>query len=165
VITAKGTHDLVHDLGFKTVTELQWGESLRVGEVNVTARQVQHWGARTFIDHHRGFNAYLLDAGKRRVLYGGDTAYQERFRDVGKVDLAILGIGGYDPYVAAHATPEQAWQMADHCRADHVLPMHHSTFKLSYEPTGEPIERLLAAAGRLGDRVVATQIGAIWALR
>ena len=164
IITAHRTHDLVRDLGFRTVTELRWGESLRVGEVNVTAHQVQHWGARTFIDHHRGFNAYLLESGKRRVLYGGDTAYHERFRDVANVDLAILGIGGYDPYVAAHATPEQAWQMADHCRADHVLPMHHSTFKLSYEPTAEPIERLLAAAGRLVDRVVATQIGASWKL-
>jgi hypothetical protein len=54
--------------------------------------------------------------------------------------------------------------MANHCRADHVLPMHHSTFKLSYEPTGEPIERLLSAAGRFVDRVVATQIGTSWAL-
>jgi L-ascorbate metabolism protein UlaG (beta-lactamase superfamily) len=98
------------------------------------------------------------------VLYGGDTAYHEGFRGVGKVDLAILGIGAYDPYVAAHATPEQAWQMADHCRAEHVLPMHHSTFKLSHEPRHEPLERLLAAAGRLVDRVVAPQIGRSWAL-
>jgi L-ascorbate metabolism protein UlaG (beta-lactamase superfamily) len=54
--------------------------------------------------------------------------------------------------------------MADHCRADHVLPMHHSTFKLSHEPTHEPIERLLAAAGRLVDRVIIRQVGGLWAL-
>jgi L-ascorbate metabolism protein UlaG (beta-lactamase superfamily) len=169
VITAHRTHDLVHDLGFKNVTELQWGESLRLGDVNVTARQVSHWGARTFYDHHRGFNAYLLESSEHRVLYGGDTAYHERFRDLptdgGKgVDLAILGIGAYDPYIAAHATPEQAWQMADHCMADHVLPMHHSTFKLSHEPTDEPLERLIEAAGRLVDRIVASKMGKIWTL-
>src|SRR4051794_22395603 len=50
VITARGTHDLIHDLGFRTVTELQWGESVRLGELNVAARQVRHWGARTFYD-------------------------------------------------------------------------------------------------------------------
>jgi diacylglycerol kinase len=72
---------------------LQWGESLRVGEVNVTAQQVKHWGARTFYDKDRGFNAYLLESSKHRVLYGGDTAYHEGFRAVGPVDLAILGIG------------------------------------------------------------------------
>jgi L-ascorbate metabolism protein UlaG (beta-lactamase superfamily) len=154
----------VHDLGFKTVTELQWGESVQLGDVKITSRQVKHWGARTFYDQHRGFNAYLLESGKRRVLYGGDTAYFDGFSDIGGVDLAILGIGAYDPYVAAHATPEQAWQMSEHCRAEHVLPMHHSTFRLSHEPVHEPIERLLTAAGRFIDRVVVRQIGGSWAL-
>ncbi|HYO08761.1 MAG TPA: MBL fold metallo-hydrolase [Tepidisphaeraceae bacterium] len=172
VITAHRTHDLVRDLGFRTVTEMGWGESLQLGPLKITAREVRHWGARTFYDHHRGFNAYLLDAGKRRVLYGGDTAYHTGFRDIvgagdiaaRGVDLAILGIGAYDPYIAAHATPEQAWQMADHCRADHVLAMHHSTFKLSHEPMHEPLQRLLSAAGRLADRVVASRVGASWAI-
>jgi L-ascorbate metabolism protein UlaG (beta-lactamase superfamily) len=171
VITAHHTYDLVHDLGFRTVTELQWGEAVELGEVTVTAREVKHWGARTFYDHHRGFNAYVLESCKRRVLYGGDTAYHTGFREIvgagditRGVDLAILGIGAYDPYIAAHATPEQAWQMADHCRADHVLAMHHSTFKLSHEPTHEPLERLLAAAGRLADRIVASRIGSSWSL-
>jgi len=68
VVTAKGTHDLVRDLGFRTVTELRWGESVRLGEVSVTAREVKHWGARTFFDAHRGFNAYLLESSKHRVL-------------------------------------------------------------------------------------------------
>jgi L-ascorbate metabolism protein UlaG (beta-lactamase superfamily) len=164
IVTAHGTHDLVRDLGFITVSELQWGESLRFGDVSITAQPVRHWGARTFYDRHRGFNAYLLEDGEHRVLYGGDTAYHEGFRDIGRVDLAILGIGAYDPYIAAHATPEQAWAMADHCHADHVLPMHHSTFRLSHEPPDEPLERLLTAAGRLVDRVVAPQIGRSWSL-
>jgi hypothetical protein len=37
--------------------------------------------------------------------------------------------------------------------------MHHSTFRLSHEPVDEPLERLLAAAGRDGDRIVARHIG------
>jgi len=162
VITAHRTHDLIKDLGFKSVTELKWGESLRIGDVTLTARQVQHWGARTFYDQHRGFNAYLLESGQRRVLYGGDTAYHERFRDLAKVDLAILGIGAYDPYIAAHATPEQAWQMADHVRADFVLPMHHSTFRLSHEPMNEPIQRFIDAGNE--DRIALREIGGMWSL-
>jgi L-ascorbate metabolism protein UlaG (beta-lactamase superfamily) len=164
VIAAHRTSDLIQDLGFSSVTELRWGESFRVGEVNITAQKVKHWGARTFYDHHRGFNAYLLETAKRRVLYGGDTAYHEGFRDLNRVDLAILGIGAYDPYIAAHANPEQAWAMADHCRADHIIPMHHSTFRLSHEPINEPIERLLTAAGRLIDRIAIRQIGGSWSL-
>jgi L-ascorbate metabolism protein UlaG (beta-lactamase superfamily) len=162
MITAHRTHDLVHDLGFRTVTELQWGESVQLGELKITARAVKHWGARTFYDKHRGFNAYLIEGGKRRVLYGGDTAFFNGFADIRGVELAILGIGAYDPYIAAHATPEQAWTMADHCRAAHVLPMHHSTFRLSHEPVDEPLHRLLEKAGGDTDRIVARHVGAMW---
>jgi hypothetical protein len=52
--------------------------------------------------------------------------------------------------------------MADHLRADHLLPMHHSTFRLSHEPTTEPVERLLTIAGNQADRITMTQVGALW---
>jgi L-ascorbate metabolism protein UlaG (beta-lactamase superfamily) len=164
VITAHHTQDLIRDLGFRRVAELRWGEQLKLPDgMRISAHSVAHWGARTIYDRHRGFNAYLIEADNKRVLYGGDTAYHEGFRELGKVDLAIVGIGAYDPYVAAHATPEQAWRMADQVRADHLLPMHHSTFRLSHEPTHEPMERLLEAAGRDTERVVIKNIGGQWA--
>jgi L-ascorbate metabolism protein UlaG (beta-lactamase superfamily) len=164
VITAHHTADLVRDLGFTAVTEMRWGESLSVASVRLTALQTRHWGARAFRDQHRSFNAFLIEGAKRRVLYGGDTAFCDHFRAIGKVDLAIFGIGGYDPYIQAHASPEQVWHMADQVRADAILPMHHSTFRLSYEPTAEPIERMLAAAGPRRDRLVITRVGGQWAL-
>jgi L-ascorbate metabolism protein UlaG (beta-lactamase superfamily) len=162
VVTADGTRDLIDDLGYRDVTELRWGQSKRFGDVLVTAREVKHWGARTFYDQHRGFNAYVLDDGKHRVLYGGDTAYQEHFSDLPAVDLAVLGIGAYDPYIAAHATPEQAWVMAGHARAAHVLPVHHSTFQLSREHVDEPLERLFDIASNRASRIVAHRMGTLW---
>lgn len=146
IVAAHHTSDLVRDLGFRKIRELRWGESFSLRGLTITAQPVKHWGARTIYDKHRGFNAYVLESQKRRILFGGDTAYGEHFRDVGKVDLAILGIGAYNPYLAAHATPEQAWQMADHVRADFVLPMHHNTFRLSHEPMHEPIQRFVEGA-------------------
>jgi L-ascorbate metabolism protein UlaG (beta-lactamase superfamily) len=163
VVTAHQTQDLVRDLGYRDVTELHWGDALDLENgLRLTAREVVHWGARTFYDMHRGFNAYLIEGDKRRVLYGGDTAYFDGFRDIGKVDLAVFGIGAYDPYIAAHATPEQAWEMANHVQADRVLPMHHSTFRLGHEPDGEPIERMLTAAGRDVGRVCVREVGGMW---
>ena len=164
VITAHQTRDLVTDLGFRNVTELHWGDEAELANgLRFTAREVAHWGARTFYDMHRGFNAYLIEDSRRRVLYGGDTAYFDGFRDIGKVDLAVFGIGAYNPYVAAHATPEQALAMADHVKAERILPMHHSTFRLGHEPVAEPIERLLTAAGRDEARVCVREVGGVWA--
>ena len=162
VVAASHTSDLIADLGFKNVTELKWGESMNIGTLKITARAVRHWGARTFYDKHRGFNAYLLESLGHRVLYGGDTAYHELFTDLKPVDLAILGIGAYDPYIAAHATPEQALAMADHADARNILPIHHSTFRLSREAMHEPIERLLAAAGDNPDRIIIREVGQQW---
>ena len=96
------------------------------------------------------------------MLYGGDTAYHELFKDLDPVDLAILGIGAYDPYIAAHATPEQAVTMANHAGAKNILPIHHSTFRLSHEAMDEPMARMIAAAGH--DRVVIREVGQQWVL-
>jgi L-ascorbate metabolism protein UlaG (beta-lactamase superfamily) len=164
VITSHDNRDLIHDLGFKQVHELEWGESMQIKSVKVTARRVRHWGARTFYDQHRGFSAFLIESRTRRVLYGGDTAHCDYFSDIGKVDLAIVGIGAYDPYIQAHANPEQAWDMANQVMADYVLPMHHSTFRLSHEPTGEPMERLMRAAGEEGGRVIIREVGGQWGI-
>lgn len=162
VITAAGLRDLVDDLRFSQVTELQWGESTRAGDLLITAQPVKHWGARTFLDKHRGYASFLLETGSERVLFGADSAYHEEWKPLAPVDLAILGIGAYDPYITAHASPEQALAMADHVRAKHILPMHHATFRLSHEPTHEPIERMLTAAGHNPERVAVRQVGATW---
>lgn len=163
VVAAHNTADLIGDLGFRRVTELRWGESLELGALRLRAQEVRHWGARTFYDLHRGFAAFLLESGRRRVLFGADTAYGDHFKGLGRVDLAIMGIAAYDPYIQAHATPEQAWEMANDVRAEAVLPMHHSTFRLSHEPMDEPMERLLTVAGKEAERLVIQEVGGQWA--
>ena len=163
VVTAEHTSDLIRDLGFSSIREMRWGETTCINGLKITAQRVRHWGARSFYDRHRGVNGYLLEAGRRRVLFGGDTAYQDWFKEIGKVDLGIFGIGAYNPFIQAHATPEEAWTMAQHVGADAVMPMHHSTFRLSHEPMREPLERILTVAGNEAERVVIKQVGGMWA--
>src|SRR5271170_4672840 len=162
VITAAGTSDLLRVKRYRAVHELRWDESCRVGPANVRALEVKHWGARTRTDVHRGYNGYLIEAGRYRIIFGGDTAYTDLFRKVRSsrpVDLAIMPIGAYDPWIHAHCTPEQALAMANQAGAEFVLPVHHRTFKLSNEPYGEPIERLLLASGSTQDRIQVREIG------
>jgi hypothetical protein len=54
--------------------------------------------------------------------------------------------------------------MGADCGAEHLLPVHHQTFRLSREPYLEPIERFVAAAGGHPDRVVTTRVGHEWSL-
>ena len=75
------------------------------------------------------------------------------------VDLAILPIGAYNPWIYFHCTPEQAWQMGNDAGAEHFIPVHHQTFQLSREPLLEPIERFYSASGSRPDRIAVCRIG------
>jgi L-ascorbate metabolism protein UlaG (beta-lactamase superfamily) len=167
VVTARNTSDLLRVKRYKAVHELGWGERVRVGPVSILGIRVNHWGARLRTDVHRGFNGYLIETRRHRIVFGGDTAFTDTFRSIRAsrpVDLAILPIGAYDPWIRVHCSPEQAWRMAADCGAEHALPVHHQTFRLSREPYLEPVERLLEAAGNHSERVVATRIGQEWSL-
>jgi L-ascorbate metabolism protein UlaG (beta-lactamase superfamily) len=162
VITAVGTSDLLRVKRYRAVHELRWDGTCQVGPAKIRAIEVKHWGARTRTDVHRGYNGYLIETGRYRILFGGDTAYTDAFRNIRSskpVDLAIMPIGAYDPWIYAHCNPEQALAMANHAGAEFVLPVHHRTFKLSNEPYGEPIERLLSASGSAQHRIPVREIG------
>ena len=162
VVTARKTSDLLRIQRYKNVTELGWGESTQAGPLRVTAFEVRHWGARMMTDNWRGYNGYTIEGEGTRVLFGGDTAFTNTFRSLRSskpFDLAIMPIGAYDPWIAAHCNPEQAWQMGTDASAHAWLPVHHKTFALSREPQDEPIERFLTAAGRDSGRVMTCDIG------
>ena len=162
VVTAWRTSDLLRVRRYSQVDEVRWDQSIQVGPAAITAFRVAHWGARFRSDVYRGYNAYRISIGRREIIFGGDTAYTEEFkrqRSGRAVDLAIMPIGAYDPWIQVHCNPEQAVAMANDADAERILPVHHQTFQLSREPRLEPIHRLLAAAGRDSDRVCLQEIG------
>ncbi|MFT3787897.1 MAG: MBL fold metallo-hydrolase [Tepidisphaeraceae bacterium] len=166
LITAAGLNDLTCDLPFAQRVEVKLGESITLVNTTFTAWPVRHWSARMIRDTHREACSFLIERSSRRVLFGGDSAFGDHWTPIGRqggVDLAIVGIGAYDPWIDGHASPEQAWKMAvEHARARHMLAMHHSTFKLSVEPMREPMERLLRIAGADSHRIVASTIAHCW---
>jgi L-ascorbate metabolism protein UlaG (beta-lactamase superfamily) len=162
VVTAAKTGDLLRVQRYGKVEELEWGESARIGDISVRAFEVNHWGARMRSDTYRGFNGYLIDTPRYRVIFGGDTAMTTTFRALRssrRLDLAIMPIGAYNPWIRVHCTPEQALKMADDAGAETILPVHHRTFQLSSEPANEPIERLASALANTPERLGIEEIG------
>ncbi len=164
LITPPNTSDLLRFTFFRNKRELRWDESLELQDLKVTAFQVKHWGARlrTKRDERRGYNGYLLERNNRRIIFSGDTAMTDSFaalRTRKPFDLAIMPIGAYDPWIRSHATPEQAVAMANAAGAEHVMGVHHQTFRLSFEPFREPIERFQAALNGSPERIALREIG------
>jgi len=162
VVTASRTSDLLRVRRYAQVQEVRWNETVQAGPAKISAFEVAHWGARMHGDTYRGYNGYLIEIGSRRLVFGGDTAYTDSFKHLRSskaIDLAIMPIGAYNPFIRVHCNPEEAWRMANQAGAEFVLPVHHQTFQLSHEPLLEPISRILEAAGSEPQRVCLQQIG------
>ncbi len=166
VVTATRTSDLLRWTRFRAITELRWNETTEIanerGALRVRAFQVRHWGARLRTDDYRGYNGYVLERNGHAIIFGGDTAMTDNLaalRSRRPFDLAIMAIGAYDPWIRSHCTPEEAVRMAEAAGAEHILPVHHQTFKLSAEPFREPIERFEAALQRTPERIALRGIG------
>ena len=171
VITARSTSDLLRRTRFRDVKELGWGEAKTVrtasGEIDVIALRVNHWGARKQGDTYRGYNGYLLERKGRRIIFAGDTAMTNSFAEIrrhGAIDVAIMSIGAYNPWIQSHCSPEQAVEMANAAGAHFIVPVHHQTFRLSFEPFHEPIERFEAALRKTPERIALREIGETFVL-
>ena len=155
IIVPRHLADLVNDLGYGRVVELDWWQSHQLGHVEITHVPSRHWGARMVRDNHRGFGGFVLRAGKHSLYHAGDTAYFDGFREIGqrlKPEVALLPIGAYHPdsFRRVHTSPEDAVQAFLDLGARWMVPMHYGTFRLSYEPVDEPVPRLLEDARRRG---------------
>jgi L-ascorbate metabolism protein UlaG (beta-lactamase superfamily) len=165
-VTAYRTSDLLNDTHTKERTELKWGEKALVrtenGDIEVEAFQVRHWGARWRHDTYRGYNGYILSRMGKKVIFGGDTAMCDGFKEIsgkGPFEFACMPIGAYNPFINAHCNPEEAVQMANAAGAKYILPMHHFTFRFGREASTEPIHRFEQALGSEKERVALKEAG------
>jgi len=152
--------DLVSDLGFREVVELDWWDNYRQQGVTVTHVPSRHWGARVLRDSYRGYGGYVLREGHHSIYHAGDTAYFPGFREIGRrlsPELALLPIGAYNPasFRNVHADPSDATRAFLDLKARWLVPMHYGTFRLSHEPVDEPLQLLAqeAKAAGIEDRV------------
>jgi L-ascorbate metabolism protein UlaG (beta-lactamase superfamily) len=166
IIVPTHVSDLVADLGFSEIIELDWWKTSHDGDLSVTHVPSRHWGARILKDSHRGYGGYVLQAGKHSVYHAGDTAYFAGFREIGRrlsPELALLPIGAYNPpqFRNVHANPADATRAFLDLNARWMVPMHYGTFRLSHEPIDEPLQLLDEEARSHGieDRVFVLQEG------
>jgi L-ascorbate metabolism protein UlaG (beta-lactamase superfamily) len=155
MVIPKHVHDLVSDLGYSRLVELDWWGSYQQGNLEVTHVPSRHWGARILKDAHRGYGGYVLRSGKNSLYHAGDTAYFAGFREIGRrlsPDVALLPIGAYSPegFRNVHTSPEDATKAFVDLGARWMVPMHYGSFRLSHEPVDEPLQLLEQEAASAG---------------
>jgi L-ascorbate metabolism protein UlaG (beta-lactamase superfamily) len=155
IVVPIGVGNLVHDLGFHIVHELDYWQTIKLGPIEVSLTPCYHWGARFLADLHRGFGGFAVTVDGRTIFHCGDSAFFPGFREIGehyKIDIALLPIGAYEPISGreVHMNPEEAVKAFIELKAKTLVPMHYGSFRLSFEPLHEPLERLQSAAREHG---------------
>lgn len=166
IIVPRHVGDLVSDLGYRRVVELDWWGEFRENGLSVVHTPAQHWGARIIKDMHRGFGGYVIRSGNSSLYHAGDTAWFDGFAEIGRrlsPQIALLPIGAYHPasFRNVHTNPADAVRAFLELGAQWMVPMHYGTFRLSHEPMDEPVQFLAREARKHGvsERVLVLQEG------
>lgn len=170
-ITAYNTSDVISDLEWKSLQELDWGQETSLLGINFKAFEVKHFGwrfpwekdrSKGYMTDGRSYNAYLFEKNNKRILFGGDMAFSDKLDGVldKPVDIALMPIGAYNPWRHNHCNPEEALLIAsEQLKADYFVPMHCNTFKQGVEPVEEPIGWLTDSYQKYNIRLGLKRIG------
>jgi len=150
-VTTLGVGKILNQLGVKQVRELDWTESLQVGELKITALPARHFSGRSLFNRFQTLWASFVLAGpKHRLYYGADSGEWEGFQEIaqayGPFDVTMLEIGAFDPLWAdIHMGPDGAVRTFRAMGSKGLMmPIHWGLFDLALHAWRQPIERVFA---------------------
>jgi L-ascorbate metabolism protein UlaG (beta-lactamase superfamily) len=147
------------------ITEHDWWESARIGDLTIVATPARHFNGRGPPWRPGALWAsWSIASPKHRVFFSGDTGLTDQLRTIaereGPFDLAMLEIGQYHPdWGDIHLGPRGALDALAMLGAKHLLPIHWGTFSLAYHAWSEPAETLLAEGTTRGAPLVMPRLG------
>ncbi|MBR6017066.1 MAG: MBL fold metallo-hydrolase [Paludibacteraceae bacterium] len=151
------------------IHEMDWMEELKIKnyELRITCLPSRHFSNRLL----RGRNqtlwaAFMVEAVDRKVYIGGDGGYDDRFRQAreqfGKIDLAIMENGQYNPnWAYIHMLPQDLEQAILDMQPEQVFTVHHDKFSLSTHAWSEPDSVARSIAERNAIHLLDQPIGTV----
>lgn len=119
------------------VRELDWHESVRVGEIEVRATPSQHFSGRSLSDRNETLWAsWVVKSPRHAIYFSGDSGYFSRFKDIGQkygpFDVSFIETGAYNKlWSDIHMDPKDSVQAFLDLRGGILVPIHNSTFDLA----------------------------------
>src|SRR5262249_19136997 len=130
LIVPRGARRWAERGGAEEIREVDVGETLSFGSVEVTAVKAVHNGYR---DRSWGDAiqplGYLIEAGGRTTYFAGDTDLFAEMSELPPLDLALVPVWGWGTSVGeGHLDPERAARAVQLLRPRLAVPLHSPTF-------------------------------------
>ncbi|WP_409468436.1 MBL fold metallo-hydrolase [Streptomyces sp. HC307] len=112
------------------LTEVAPGDETRVGGLVIRAVPAQHDGRRLPVGPHRSPALGYVIEGEARTYFAGDTGlFDTMAKEVGPVDVALLPVGGWGPYLGdGHLDAGRAAEALARLAPRSAVPVHYGTY-------------------------------------
>jgi L-ascorbate metabolism protein UlaG (beta-lactamase superfamily) len=145
-----GLEKFFRSRGIGPAHELDWGQSVAIGEITIHCVPAMHFSARGLFDRNRTlWCGYVVEGRAGAVYFAGDTGFGAHFAAIrerfGSPRLALLPIGAYAPrwfMSPVHMAPEDALEAHRILDPKTSVAIHHGTFQLTDEAIDTPARRL-----------------------
>jgi len=166
LVVPQGAADIVRDLGFAKVSEVEPGDQLAIGRSDLICVPTKHDAGRWRKGDRPINTGYVLAHGGVHIHHAGDIdmSSYDVFEDIGKklgITATMLPIGGMLPVWyyrlrrraldrGVHIDPDTALHIAQRLGARTMIPVHWGTVHLRLGPPSMPAKRLAKMASKLG---------------
>ncbi|MEV2215547.1 MBL fold metallo-hydrolase [Streptomyces sp. NPDC050997] len=112
------------------LSEVAPGDQIRVGDLVMRVVPARHDGRRLPLGPHRSPALGYVVEGEARTYFAGDTGlFDEMAKEVGPVDVALLPVGGWGPYLGeGHLDAGRAAEALARLAPRSAVPVHYGTY-------------------------------------
>ncbi|WP_405775187.1 MBL fold metallo-hydrolase [Streptomyces sp. NBC_00859] len=112
------------------ITEVVAGDEVRVADLTVRAVPAHHDGRRLPFGPQRAPALGFVVSGEARTYFAGDTGLFDTMGEaVGDVDVALLPVGGWGPFLGEeHLDARRAAEALTVLRPRSAVPVHYGTY-------------------------------------
>ncbi|MEV6794364.1 MBL fold metallo-hydrolase [Streptomyces sp. NPDC051320] len=113
-----------------SLTEVAPGDEVRVADLRVRAVPAHHDGRRLPVGPQRAPALGYVVIGEARTYFAGDTGLFDTMAEaVGPVDVALLPVGGWGPFLGhGHLDAQRAARALTLLRPRSAVPVHYGTY-------------------------------------
>ena len=139
IVVPRGLGGLLRKRKFESVLEVEAGETLSIGNVQIRAVPAEHDRGRAPFGASADPVGYVV-SGSSSIYFAGDTDLFDDMAELGPVDVGLIPIWGWGPGLGGgHLDPERAAEAVARIGPKTVIPIHWGTyFPIHLGLTGKP---------------------------
>ena len=128
VVVPRGCAKLAASAGIADVREVDVGDRIEIGGVEIEATPALHDGRRWPLAREMPTLGFVI-SGTTRVYFAGDTDLFEEMRDLaGAIDVALVPVAGWGAHLpAGHLDPPRAARAVELLEPRIAIPIHWGT--------------------------------------